>query len=228
MRWCVLAMVVGCGEIEEPPRVVADHVTLDVVIAPSGLTIYATSPLADPSCTARFPAIGTTVFVGDVWTPCDPPLFGCIEQITYAGGTHPVPANEAPLAIASPPSGTVLELEGCGVRTAIALPIVTLPPPPALDGSITYDASNRVVDVGWNSDPRAASHLVTLATSLWSEVHRVAGGDDRFTTPYLGNLFTIVQTLLPGREQITPLGLVRLWPASEPATFQLQAAPRIP
>jgi hypothetical protein len=94
-------------------------------------------------------------------------------------------------------------------------------------GDIVYDTTNRVVDVGWNSDPRVASHLVTLGSSLWSEVHHVDGGDDRFTTPFAGSLVTVVQSLLPGREQITSLGLVRLWPASEPTTFQLQAAPRL-
>jgi hypothetical protein len=222
MRWCVLALLVGCTE--PPELVVADHVTLDVVIAPSGVTIYAGSPSGDPACTTRFPAVGTVVFVDDVLSICNPPLFGCIEQITYAGTTYPTPATEEPLVIASPPSGPVLELEGCGVHAAIAMPIVTLPPPPTVNGSIVHDATNRVVDVGWESDARASTHLVTLGTSLWAEVHHVDGADDRFTTPYLGNLVTIVQTLLPGRERITPFGLVRLWPASEPSTYQLQVA----
>lgn len=225
MRWCVLVVIAGCV-VEEPPEpVIVDHVTVDVVIAPSGLTLYAASSIAQ--CHSRFPAIGSVTQVSDVNASCDPPLFGCVEHVTYAGATYAVPANEEPMVIASPPSGPVLELEGCGRSARVALPIVTLPPPPVVSGSIIHDATNRVVHVDWESDPRATSHLVTLAGSLWSEIHHVQGGTEQFSTQFPGWLVTIVQTLLPGREQITPLGLVRVWPASEPAVYQFELA-RVP
>jgi len=229
MRWCLFALLVGCVADEPPPDVVVidNMAVLDVVITPNGLTLYADSQLADPECTPRFPDVGGVVQVDDVWSPCHPSLFGCIERITYAGTTYESPTNEAPMVIASPPSGPTLVIEGCGATATVALPLVTLPSPPTVHGAIVYDTTNRVVDIGWDNDPRAASHLVTLGSWLWSEVHHVDSGDERFTTPYQGSLVTIVQALLAGHEQITPLGLVRLWPASEPTTYQLQAAPRL-
>lgn len=218
----------GCtaGDNIEPELVVENMAVLDVVIAPSGLTIYAQAETYGEHCAPRFPAVGTTVRVDDAAWPCEPSLFGCIERITYAGSTYETPTTNQPLVIGSPPSGPTLVLEGCGVRSIVALPTVALPTPPTMvHGAISHDAEHRVIDVGWDGDPRATTHLVTLGSSLWSEVHHVASASDQFTTPYLGNLVTIVQSLLPGSQRIAQHGLVRFWPASDATSSTLQAAP---
>lgn len=226
MRWLLLVVVAGCTTDDDHVAVDA-MATLDVIITPSGLTIHAASRSADLGCVSWFPAPGTTVRVGGYTPTCDPSPFACVEHVTYVGMTYTAPTTNEPLRIPSPPSGPTLELEGCGVAASVALPIVTLPSPPTVRGDITYEASNRVIDVAWETDPRATTHLVTLGTDIWAEIHHVDRDNERFTTPYLGSLSTTVQALLPGREHITSLGLVRVWPGSEPTTSQLQAVPRL-
>ncbi len=221
-RLALLVLLGGCTDSPVSERTL----TLDVVVAASGVTVYAASASADPSCTPPFPTVGASVHISDAYPRCEPSLFECVERITYAGTSYTPPVTEEPLRISAPPTGPSLMLEGCGESTTVVLPIVSLPPPPVVRNEVMHDATNRVVDVDWDSDPRAATHLVTLGASLWSEVHHVAGSADRFTTPYYGYLTTIVQSLLPGREHITPLGLVRVWPAREPSTIQVEVAPR--
>jgi hypothetical protein len=217
-----LLPLVGCAADDMPPEIVVDNMAvLDIVIAPSGLAIYADSIYADPQCTTRFPNLGGLIELADV-TSCEPSLFGCVERITYAGTTYLPPSTDLPLAIPSPPSATSLVIEGCGARETVVLPFVSLPDPPDVHGAIEYDATNRIVDVAWASDPRAASHLVTFAAPLSTVIRRVDRTDERFTTTSLGMLSTTVQTLLPGTQLLTTLGLVRLWPASDPTTHQLQ------
>ena len=223
MRCLVFLVLLGGCTDAEP--VSERTLTLDVVVAASGVTVYAASASAAPWCTSPFPPIGASVHVGDAYPRCEPSLFECVERITYAGTSYTTPDTEEPLRISAPPTGPSLVLEGCGESTTVVLPIVSLPPPPVVRSEVMHDTTNRVVDVDWDSDPRAATHLVTLGASLWSEVHHVAGSADRFTTPSYGYLTTMVQSLLPGREHITPLALVRVWPASEPSSLQIEAAP---
>jgi hypothetical protein len=226
MRWYVLALIAGCAGNTDGPEVVIDNmVTLDVVVAPSGVTIYPEGRSMDSSCESWFPSIGGVARIGDVLRRCE--SFACVEHVTYAGSTYAVPMFHEPLVIASPPSGPTLVLEGCGATATIELPLVTLPSAPTVHGDVVYDATNRIVDVDWESDPRAATHLVTLGSSLWLEVHHVEGEMDRFTTPYGGWLSTRVQSLLPGGEHLTALGLVRVWPASEATSYRLEVAPRL-
>ncbi len=222
MRCVAVVLLGGCLELP-PPVVIENMAVLDVVISPSGLMVYAESEAA--TCASRFPNVGTVVRADDSAQTCEPSLFGCIERITYAGATYKTPSTNRPLGIPAPPSGPTLVLEGCGVSSTVALPVVSLPfAPPRVHGAIIHDAEHRVIDVAWDGDPRAATHLVSLGSSLWSEVHHVNSGSDQFTTPYLGNLVTTVQSLLPGSQRISPHGLVRFWPASDAITTTLDAS----
>lgn len=222
-----LAFLVLLGGCTDAEPVSERTLTLDVVVAPSTLLIFAASSAADPApaCAPRFPAVGGSIQISDVLHRCEPSVFECVEHITYAGTTYSPPDTAEPLRIPTPPTGPTLLLEGCGTSAQVELPRLSLPPPPVVRGEVVYDATNRVIDVDWESDPRAATHLVTFGSSLWTEVHHVAGSTDRYTTLSYGYLVTIVQSLLPGSENLTPLGLVRVWPASEPSSLQIEAAP---
>ncbi len=231
MRPWLLLLFGGCvADGTKPPDLVVENMAvLDVIIAPSGVTIFAEAELHGEYCATHFPGIGEQIHVSDALFPCEPSLFGCVERITYAGSIYETPTTSEPLRIASPPSGQTLVLEGCGVRSVVALPIVSLPAPPTMvHGAVMHDAQNRVIDVAWDNDPRAATHLVTLGTTIWSEVHHVASDTETFTTPFLGSLFTSVQSLLPGSQQITEHGLVRLWPGSDATGTAVQATAQVP